>query len=309
MPNLEEHCNDTHNRYGYDFRDIHKWMDEPSMISGSKHRIIRHDPFKTPQEAEKIFWDKVPVDQRQNIKHAVVDHIKLDIERTSLKIQNYHWETITNQMTTEFDQFVKWAEGRTDGKMGVTGDNVPQLLYEVLDKGTKMALNWHSFTKDLELNIEYKERLIEIQRIILNFLENQIYSIIYRSLKITFQNAFDDPNLEFSKKEKKAIKNFFKKWDWYENEAYIKEYNDYINLKNEIIKLDESGVLPEFSILLTRVEKLIKYDELKEKLQICYNKIIDEKEGVRYCPECRTRLYDDFLYCQGCGLKVLSDKK
>jgi hypothetical protein len=271
---------DSNNRYGYDFSEIHKWMDEPSMVAGSKHRIMRHDPFKTPEEAEKIFWDKVPLKQRQNIKHAVVDHIKLDVERTSSKVQNYHMETITNQMIEDTDKLIEWLNGKSDGNMTITDThNANQTLSELVDKGIKMVLNWYSFTKDLELNIEYRQRLKQMRNIVLDYLENQIYSVIYTSLKRTLKVAIKNPDLEFTRKQRKVIKKFFKKWDRFDDSSKIKGNNDYLNLKNEIIKLDENGVLPEFCILLTKVEKKLKYERLKEKLQMCYKKITEEKEG------------------------------
>jgi hypothetical protein len=45
-------------RYGYGFRELHRWMDEPSNVTNYKHRKFRHDFWKTPEEAEKIFCDK-----------------------------------------------------------------------------------------------------------------------------------------------------------------------------------------------------------------------------------------------------------
>jgi len=45
-------------------------MDEPSEILGTQHRMYRHDPYTTPQEAKKIFGEYTD--------HACLDHIILD---------------------------------------------------------------------------------------------------------------------------------------------------------------------------------------------------------------------------------------
>lgn len=79
MPDNKEHCNDSFKKYGYDFRAIHKWMDEPSGTElGPNHRKYRHNPSITPKKVENAFWDKVPEKYREYIKDAVLDHIYLD---------------------------------------------------------------------------------------------------------------------------------------------------------------------------------------------------------------------------------------
>ena len=85
MPNHEEHCNDSFNRYGYNFSEIHRWMDEPCRIAGSSHRQFRHNPYETPKEAEQIFMDKIPDQYKSQIKHVILDHIKLDKAYTESK--------------------------------------------------------------------------------------------------------------------------------------------------------------------------------------------------------------------------------
>jgi hypothetical protein len=70
MPNHEEHCEQSLNRYGKNFSELHTWMDEPSFVLGTSHRIYRHDPYRTPLEAKKLFGE--------NADHACLDHIYLD---------------------------------------------------------------------------------------------------------------------------------------------------------------------------------------------------------------------------------------
>ena len=70
MPNHEEHCAESLKRYGKTFSEVHRWMDEPSLLLGSSHRKYRHDPDVTPFEAKAIFGDFAD--------HVVLDHIRLD---------------------------------------------------------------------------------------------------------------------------------------------------------------------------------------------------------------------------------------
>jgi hypothetical protein len=70
LPNNQEHCEDSLRRYGKTFSELHKWMDEPSAILGSGHRIYRHDPLVTPAEARRLFGE--------DADHACLDHIRLD---------------------------------------------------------------------------------------------------------------------------------------------------------------------------------------------------------------------------------------
>ncbi|MGA3289384.1 MAG: hypothetical protein ABSD42_04000 [Candidatus Bathyarchaeia archaeon] len=71
MPNHEEHCADSLKRYGKTFSEMHRWMDEPSLILGAAHRKYRHDPNVTPAEAKSIFGE--------NADNACLDHIRLDV--------------------------------------------------------------------------------------------------------------------------------------------------------------------------------------------------------------------------------------
>jgi len=70
MPAHEEHCLDSLKKYGKRFDELHRWMDEPWEVLGKKHRMYRHDPYTTPQEAKKIFGEYAD--------HACLDHIRLD---------------------------------------------------------------------------------------------------------------------------------------------------------------------------------------------------------------------------------------
>ncbi len=70
MPFHEKHCQESLRKYGKRFGDLHSWMDEPRDIQGRTHRMFRHDPETTPQEARKLFGEFAD--------HACLDHIRLD---------------------------------------------------------------------------------------------------------------------------------------------------------------------------------------------------------------------------------------
>lgn len=72
MPNREEHCKHTMERYGVTGEDIHEWMDEPSLLLGPEHRGERHDP---QQSLPQIFVNKYGSELARNI---MLDHIFLD---------------------------------------------------------------------------------------------------------------------------------------------------------------------------------------------------------------------------------------
>jgi hypothetical protein len=93
-------------RYGYGFRELFRWMDEPSNVTSYRHRKFRHDPWKTPEEAEKIFWDKVHPNQRQNIKHVVMDHINLDGKLGYIYIEKLKYITLRGWILFIFWVFI-----------------------------------------------------------------------------------------------------------------------------------------------------------------------------------------------------------
>ena len=77
MPNFEEHCESTLKKLGCRFERVHKWMDSPSGYMGTRHRLRRHDPYKTPEIAKELFSKTYP-NHAHLIEEAVLDHIELD---------------------------------------------------------------------------------------------------------------------------------------------------------------------------------------------------------------------------------------
>jgi hypothetical protein len=78
MPGVEVHIRESKKRYGYDFRELHKWLDLPFYSLGSAHHCERHSAKTTPDLAQKIFWEETPIEKRQYIREAALDHIALD---------------------------------------------------------------------------------------------------------------------------------------------------------------------------------------------------------------------------------------
>lgn len=78
MPSGKEHCQSCREKYGYDFSEIHNWMDEPIALYSHAHRKERHDKNSTPDKAEQLFWNKVPEPYRKFNRDAVLDHLMLD---------------------------------------------------------------------------------------------------------------------------------------------------------------------------------------------------------------------------------------
>jgi predicted RNA-binding Zn-ribbon protein involved in translation (DUF1610 family) len=76
VPSHEEHCWDSLRKYGKRFDELHKWMDEPWEVLGKKHRLCRHDPLITPNEAKQLFGEYAD--------HACLDHIRLDHPEVTL---------------------------------------------------------------------------------------------------------------------------------------------------------------------------------------------------------------------------------
>jgi hypothetical protein len=57
MPSLKTHCAISLKRTGYDFAELHRWIDEPTERLGSEHRIKRHHYNEKDKDTIKGFWD------------------------------------------------------------------------------------------------------------------------------------------------------------------------------------------------------------------------------------------------------------
>jgi hypothetical protein len=77
MPRNKTHREQSRRRYGKSYAEVHRWMDRPSSALHEKHREVRHDFYKTPQQAQRIFGG--------NAANVVRDHIRMDNESTRHK--------------------------------------------------------------------------------------------------------------------------------------------------------------------------------------------------------------------------------
>jgi hypothetical protein len=80
MPELRDHEKQSMSKYGKSFTQLHQWMDFPSKGFGKRHRMFRHDPKVTPEEAKKLFG--------KNADHACLDHIVMDLDEEYKFINN-----------------------------------------------------------------------------------------------------------------------------------------------------------------------------------------------------------------------------
>lgn len=78
MPNHEEHCQHSFNRYGVRGDDIHTFLDQPCKLAGRGHRTFRHDT-KTIKLVGEMFGKKYGKTLAENI---ALDHITADHEET-----------------------------------------------------------------------------------------------------------------------------------------------------------------------------------------------------------------------------------
>lgn len=129
MPYHETHCQDSLRKYGKRFDDLHYWMDEPGNILGKKHRMFRHDPETTPQEAKRLFGEFAD--------HACLDHIRLD--------EMYSDEIKGRTMDTGFCQC--W-EGDEKSKYCRQCTHPGHPCYELWKRVCQLAANRLEFTNN-----------------------------------------------------------------------------------------------------------------------------------------------------------------
>ena len=60
MPNFKAHCAISRQRTGFDFADLHKWIDNPkeAIFLGADHRILRHAFTESDMNYIKKHWDR-----------------------------------------------------------------------------------------------------------------------------------------------------------------------------------------------------------------------------------------------------------
>ena len=58
MPNLKQHCAISKKRTGFDFMDLHKWIDEPAKDLGYDHRTKRHAYNVQEEKFIENYWER-----------------------------------------------------------------------------------------------------------------------------------------------------------------------------------------------------------------------------------------------------------
>lgn len=115
MPDRQIHAKHCKKLYGYGFNEIHAWMDGTVRSKGIKHRMDRHDPYRTPDKAYEIFKNKVPPQYRKFIKDAVKDHIELDERRGVSQEKKNLFLKERKERPIGIDSYEKWEEEMLEG--------------------------------------------------------------------------------------------------------------------------------------------------------------------------------------------------
>lgn len=86
MPNLKTHCAISLKRTGFDFKELHQWIDAPLKELGYNHRTKRHSYNEKEEKFIEEYWNKKKGEGWG--KKAVVEwlfHIALDHLQTAFK--------------------------------------------------------------------------------------------------------------------------------------------------------------------------------------------------------------------------------
>jgi hypothetical protein len=87
MPSLRVHCAVSRERTGFNFKELHEWIDDPCKDLGINHRTERHSYNKKEENKICNYWDKEKGDGWG--KKAVVEwlfHIAVDNLETAFKM-------------------------------------------------------------------------------------------------------------------------------------------------------------------------------------------------------------------------------
>ncbi len=85
MPNFNAHCAISKQRTGFDFAELHEWIDSPSEYLGSDHRIERHAYTKEDMLTVKSFWERKKPGWGDKAIVEWLFHIAIDNMSTALK--------------------------------------------------------------------------------------------------------------------------------------------------------------------------------------------------------------------------------
>ena len=94
MPNLIAHCAISKQRTGFNFRELHRWIDNPpeAKFLGSDHRMERHAYTKEDMNTIKKYWNrKKGPDWGEKAIIEWLFHIAIDNISTAFKLSKSHY--------------------------------------------------------------------------------------------------------------------------------------------------------------------------------------------------------------------------
>lgn len=89
MPSLRVHCAVSKDRTGFNFEELHKWIDAPAKDLGVNHRVERHADNSSDRAKIKEFWDREKGEGWGD--KAIIEwlfHISIDNLETAFKQAN-----------------------------------------------------------------------------------------------------------------------------------------------------------------------------------------------------------------------------
>ena len=98
MPSIRAHCAISRQRTGFDFEELHRWIDHhpEAKILGADHRIERHAYTNKDMEYIKAYWEQVKGSGWGD--KAVIEwlfHIAIDNISTAYKLSRPHYRENT----------------------------------------------------------------------------------------------------------------------------------------------------------------------------------------------------------------------
>ncbi len=88
MPNFRTHCAISKKRTGFDFADLHRWIDEPKDKLGHNHRQERHHFNEKDMKMIKDFWNKKKAGYGEKAIIEWLFHIAIDNLDTAFRLSS-----------------------------------------------------------------------------------------------------------------------------------------------------------------------------------------------------------------------------
>ena len=87
MPSLAAHCAISRKRTGFDFEDLHRWIDNPPEVGilGPDHRIARHAYERRDMENIRDYWERIKPGWGEKAVVEWLFHIAVDNLSTAFK--------------------------------------------------------------------------------------------------------------------------------------------------------------------------------------------------------------------------------